>query len=660
MIEEPRISLYFRLCKALGKVKDDPSKARNLKSKARLLREQINTEKRNARLFQLQGTEKEYEASLSRLHDLETKLSKLEKVIEQRAFKKAMRITGLNLEVDEVVRFGTVMAIISLFPSLLIAFLATSLVGLDTFTVALACTGACITIPLAVFLFIVNYPESLAKRLELESFGSAPEMVNYMAMSMELTPSLDRALQFAAENSTGPMARELEALVWRIQTREYPSTEKALATYAMELEGENEELRSAIYNLLSAAKESDPESMGSNLQRATAMIMTGTRHRVEEYSASLSTPATVLFALGILLPMVLGSLIPMMSFGGFDSGSQSNSSWSTTFVLSFLLMDLIFPTIALLYSRNILSRRPGIYSFLIPDNASDIFPRLPVFIAAVCITTILSWLTFTGTGFWGHQESISVLLFIVGISISLWYLIRTAGSRKSRLRELEGLENQMPDMLFQIGSRMAEGLAIERALEEVGQSMDGTQAGDFLLGLVNGLGRSGRGLEEYLFSDDGGIMPPHPSRKLKATMRLMVEASKKNPETAGKLLMSMSNHMRELSKTDRELKVKMRATIDSMRNTALFFAPVIMGVTVGLYHLLNSTFEEMQGQEGMPDFLFVSVMGTYLLLTVAIIIVFCSGIEKGRSRWREDLAFSLPVSAMIFSISSLGALLAFG
>ena len=218
----------------------------------------------------------------------------------------------------------------------------------------------------------------------------------------------------------------------------------------------------------------------------------------------------------------------------------------------------------------------------------------------------------------------------------------------------------MPDMLFQLGSRLTEGLAIEKALEEVGESMKDTEIGDFLANIMEKLRRSGLGLEELMFSDDAGILTRHPSRKLRATMKLVIETVSKNPEIAGSMLMSMSNHMRELVNTDKDMQVKLRSTIDSMKNTALFFAPVIMGVTVGLYRLLSQTFGEMQGSQPIPDFYFIMVMGIYLLMTVAVIIAFCSGIENGRGKWQADVAVALPVSAIVFSITSLGALMAFG
>lgn len=658
-------NLYVRLCKSLGKVKPNPERIRQREIEIRRLSIEIREAQKKARAFQLAGSESESQRISSSMDKKKNKLARLKKIHEQNDFKRAMRLTGLGLKVEEVVKFAGVSSFFTFILMLVVSLVVGIWLGLDFFTLMILIAAACVAVPLAVFMLVIGYPERLAKSMELEAFGSAPEIVNYMVMSMELTPSIDRALLFAAENAEGPMASELKTLVWEVQTREYATTEEALAAYAQELEGLNEELRSAIYNILSASKESNLTVMRSSLHRASELVLTGTRQRVEEFAESLGTPAMVLFGLGILLPMIIGSLLPMISMGGFNFGldaaaSQSQNDWLPAFALSFTLMDIGFPAIAFFYSRAILSRRPGIHTVSLSAGAPDIRKRLPAGIVIAILFLVISWAAGTWLPFWGIEWSVSALIAISGIALAAGFTMGLGSMPENRMKDLEKLEDQMPDMLFQLGSRLTEGLAIERALEEVADSMKGTEIGNFISDLMEKLRRSGLGLEELMFSDETGVLARHPSKKLRATMKLVVEAASKNPEIAGSMLMSMSNHMRALANTDRDMRVKLRSTIDSMKNTALFFAPIIMSVTVGLYQLLSQTFGEMQGSQSIPEFHFIIIMGVYLLMTVAVIIAFCSGIENGKGKWMPDVAAALPVSAIIFGVTSLGALLAFG
>ncbi|MDD4307813.1 MAG: hypothetical protein PHU53_03285 [Thermoplasmata archaeon] len=651
---------YRNLCILLGKSKPDGAKRRKLSTEIRRLQADARTLAARAVSLRLSDAGPKESAKLqTELAAKEKALAKLIRVSEQKEFMRAMRITGMGLRVGEVVRFSAVIAILSLLLAIAIAFPSAMWFGLDPMMV-LAVTAACaISVPLSVFMLLVNYPERLARSLEMEAFGAAPEVVNYMVMSMELSPSIDRAVLFAAENAAGTMSDELKTLVWKVKAREFATTDEALQSYAGELEAVNEDLRSAIYNILSATKERDHDKARSGLRRASDTVLTGTRQRVEGFAASLGTPATVLFSLGILLPMIIGSMLPMISMGGFQMAPgdepQAAESWAPMFVLSVLLMNVVFPAIAIVYAISILARRPGISGSAQPPKETS------GAVGAVLIISLFTALAFvcgTTISFWGLEWAIASLVMLFGIATGLWFGLRQT-SDADRSKEAEKLESQMPDMLFQLGSRLGEGIALERALEDVSGTMEKSEMGDFLAGVLAAMRRSGMGLSDLLFNPESGMMAKHPSRKLGAALRLTVEAAAKDPEAAGGILIALSNHMRDLANADREMRLKLRSTIDSMKNTAILFAPVIMGVTVGLYALLSQTFGEMNGAATMPAPYFIMVMGVYLLSTVATIMYFCSGIEHGRGRWKRDTAVALPVAAAIFCATSLGALMAF-
>ncbi|MDO9538103.1 MAG: hypothetical protein Q7J68_07275 [Thermoplasmata archaeon] len=654
--------LYGTLCRKLGKAGPDIGKQKRLEQDIRHLQSEINQLERRIGGLQLSGDTRDTRKISAELESKKKSLAKSKIIHEQKDFKRAMRITGMGLRVEEVVRFSAVSAILALLIALVIVVPIVIWFGLEPFMILLVSLGCGIAVPLAVFMWLVNYPERLAKSLEMEAFGSAPEVVNYMVMSMELSPSIDKAVLFAAENAEGPMAEEFADIVWKVRSREFSTTENALMAYASNLEGMNEELRGAIYNILSASKERDMDKMRTSLRRASDAVLTGTRQRVEGFAASLGTPATVLFSLGILLPMIIGSMLPMLSLGGFDMAMQTSQptseSWLPMFGMSILLMNVLFPLTAFVYARSILSRRPGVHTVKLEENKSTSNIVISGIILSFFIA--LAYLTGTYLNFWGMEWSISALLIILGLSISLWHALASHSLDSDKVKEIEKLEDGMPDMLFQLGSRLGEGLGLEKALEDVSHTMEGTEIGKFLSGMLARMRRSGTGIHDLLFSPETGIMVSHPSRKLRAAMRLVVEAASKDPETAGSILITMSNHMRDLTNSDKEMRLKLRSTIDTMKNTAILFAPVIMGVTVGLYLLLSETFSDMNGSAPMPSPYFIMIIGIYLLATVGTIMYFCSGIEHGRGRWKIETGKALPVAAIIFCVTSLGALMAFG
>lgn len=649
---------YRRACLLLGDAPPDIAKQAGLEARVREQRQRVRDLEAAHASGRMSGTAGEREPE--ELAKARARLSRLVRLRDQPDFRRAMRITGMGLRVEQAIRFSAVGALLALMISLGIAIPFLSWLGLDALSIGLAAAGLCVAVPIAVFMWLVGYPESLAKGLEAEAFGSAPEVINYMVMSLELSPSLDRAVAFAAENAEGPMAEELRALVWKVRAREHATIEEALMAYASGLEGVNEELRSAIYNVLSAAKESDRDKMRASLRRASDSVLAGTRQRVEGYAASLATPATVLFSIGILLPMIIGSMLPMMSLGGFDIGSAPSEDamdWPRVFALSVLAMDLMFPMAAFAYARRILAKRPGLHSVGLREPRAGM--DIPFALVVLAASAAAAFAIGTGVDMWGLGWSLAALAMLLGAAFSLWLALRSR-IRLAELRALEALEDQMPDMLFQLGSRLGEGRSLERALEDVSRTMRDTEMGGFLADALARARRSGAGLQETLFSRRGGMLNSHPSAKLRAAMRLVVEAAGKDQAMVSGMLMTMSGHMRDLAASDKDMRLKLRSTIESMRNTAMLFAPVIMGVTVGLYGLLAATFSEMGGAEAMPTPHFIAVIGVYLLATVATIMYFCSGIERGRGQWRRDASAALPLSALIFAAASIGALLAFG
>jgi purine-cytosine permease-like protein len=129
------------------------------------------------------------------------------------------------------------------------------------------------------------------------------------------------------------------------------------------------------------------------------------------------------------------------------------------------------------------------------------------------------------------------------------------------------------------------------------------------------------------------------------------------------MMMDFSGYLRGLQKTERETRLQLAGVSDNMRNTATLFAPLIMGVTVGLFALLSRTFADVgEGVEMMPVWLFALVVGIYLALMVLVISHFCSRLLDGDDavelRWRTGTA--LAMSWLVFAGAVVVSQTAFG
>ena len=74
----------------------------------------------------------------------------------------------------------------------------------------------------------------------------APEILEYMIVSLRLTPNLENAIKFAAENLSGPVGRDLKKMMWGLSTGKYLNPEELLDELASKWRQENLEFYQAI------------------------------------------------------------------------------------------------------------------------------------------------------------------------------------------------------------------------------------------------------------------------------------------------------------------------------------------------------------------------------------------------------------------------------
>jgi len=146
---------------------------------------------------------------------------------------------------------------------------------------------------------------------------------------------------------------------------------------------------------------------------------------------------------------------------------------------------------------------------------------------------------------------------------------------------------------------------------------------------------------------------------------MVVESVKKDSAAAGQAVVGISHYLKDLRKLDSDIRVQLGSVMDTMRTTAMFFAPLVMGITAALFMVLSSVTEGIDiggaGQMGLsvavrqsiPAPLFTLIIGAYLLLTVTIIMFFTSGIRSGPDpvQRRYEIGTALPVAMAVFTMA---------
>jgi Flp pilus assembly protein TadB len=573
------------------------------------------------------------------------------------SMKKALLFSGLGVEPADAAALAYVAAL-ALAAILLPLSLLLILVLSPDFLISLYLLLASAIAPLAILIYLANYPKRAAERQRVLSLGRMPEAVNYMAMSMRVTPSLDRAVGFAADNTGGPLSASLRKVLWEVYMRRHSSIEEAFLAFAHDWGEWNDDFKRALHAVRAAEMERTKDGLQRSLDKALDIALSGAKRRMETFAHSLSGPTTVLFSLGILLPMMLGALLPMTSMGGLRLGQ-----WEVA-----LLMDVVFPGATLAFAHSILGKRPGTAE---PPRMAPIAKtpfRTSIIVTGLAVGALLILLAAPPlNGMLGDSgPSLSPILLVWGLALpmSVYCLLSASGARKE-LRRVHRLEDEFPDALFQLGSRIGEGLPVEAAMARTAGTMRNTEVASLFRRISFALRITRASLEEVLFGPKG-ILLRHPSRTVQASMKMVVESVRKDPVTAGHTIVGISHYLKDLRKVDHDIRMQLSSIMDTMRATAMLFAPLVMGITAALYITLSDVTQGLSiggtafglnsaMRQSISAPVFVSIIGIYLLLTVIILMYFTSGMRQGgdpvERKW--DIGTALPVAMALFTVSTL-------
>lgn len=497
--------------------------------------------------------------------------------------------------------------------------------------------------PCAAGALIRAYPHREAARRAREVLKHSTEGTSLMIMSLRLDGSVANAMLFASRRNTA-FSRELRKCIWSVLMGACESFEEALHRMGARWSRHSGELRAAMSAVVTASREGSEEGRRRALERANSILALGAKRRIEEYALSLGTPSMVIFSLGILLPLMVGSFLPMLSWDVWNledldaPGGTGEDIWAVT--QTVVLMNVLFPLLAFSVAADAASRHPV---DLRPANGHSPPGTTAARVAAASLSAAL------GTAL--------SLAFLDGILLSVALLAGAVLPFSLLLLSAEGprprhgpgtFGRALEDMLFRTGARMVEGENIQAALNKVGrESSDEGAALTRMLSFRSSL--MGLGLTSAL---DEGAPDREGAAGLEA-IRVVAQAAQKDERAAGLLAMDLAAYLRELSELESTMKSRLRPTLSMMSITARYLGPVVLGVTYSIYLSLAAV--AGGGHGGIPPEVFFLVLGVFLAETNAIATYFVSGVGgmadlRGAAR---ALGLSLLISESIFAATAL-------
>lgn len=566
--------------------------------------------------------------------------------------------------------------------------------------------GALIIKPLS------RYPIRLANLWRIKASNQMVLCILYIVMYMRHTSNLERAIKFAGEHIGGPLALDLRKVFWNIEVGKYVTIQDSLEVYLERWKDTNLEFVEAFHLIESSLYENYQARRLDLLEKALEIELEGTYEKMLHYAHDLKSPITMLYMLGVILPVLGLVIFPMLA-----SFMQGLVKW---YHIGFLY-NIFLPVLVLFFGYNLLVKRPSGYgeSQILKKTIKEskglrstaifigfiivLIGFLPIILhfAVPQLDTVgfLEGTVLGGkfldykcdengcVGPYGVFSLILSLLIPLGIALgfSFYYKMKTKGLMKIRSRT-KILEKEFSGALFQLGNRIAKGIPVEIAFGKVAETLKGTPIGKFFSMVSTNIRSAGMDVKRAIFDPGRGAILFYPSALIEGSMKVLIESARKGPKVVAKSLLTISDYSKRVHDIDERLRDLLADIISSMKSQIVFLTPMIAGIVVAvgsmIVTIVNKLSEQfagvaMEGAEGLsgvanlasfikvtdviPSFHFQLVVGLYLVEITFILTILSNGIEKGVDKISEqhDLSRNLLFSTVLYVLIAFVGILIF-
>ncbi len=543
----------------------------------------------------------------------------------------------------------------------------------DTFIVS-------IILGFLTLLYLSNYPLHYSILYKIRATSEMVRSVLYMTISMRISPNIENAVKFTANNLKGPLALDFKQILWDVYTRKHNSVSDALDDFINKWKKDNEEFTQAIYLIKSSSFESQ-KKLDESLDEAVEIILSGTKERMEHFAQDLRTPVTLFNALGILLPILGLIFLPVI---GIFLQEVVKPFW---IIIGY---DILIPFSVYLLMNNYLEKRP--YTFHHPDISRH--PKFsgdkpygkPFIISAIVAISLIAaglFLMAQSTELFSFELLIYSLLITWGISAGIIiYTITTTGKKLKLRDEVVQMENEFAEGLFQLGNQLTRGIPLETALKNITPKMKELKISKFFETILYNIETFGMTLEQAVFDERSGAIVYYPSQTIEATMRAIVEISKKGMGAVSNAMITISKYLKDAHKVQEDLRETMGETTSTMEIQALLLAPLASGIVVALAAMimqmlislrqsLLSVQESLFGgglagaagggflssiinlDQIIPAHYFQLIVGIYMIEIVGMLAIFLSTINNGEESLLKkfNLGKTLALATIIYSLT---------
>ncbi len=445
-----------------------------------------------------------------------------------------------------------------------------------------------------------------------------PTVVGMLTASLESGGSIDTAVRELAEDGPKISARIFTDAVRSADSRSSASVTEALTEAVSELPEQAAGYKHSVLLCIAASESPGGEEGRRLLTEASDIALDSVRSMGESYSASLTLPCTTVFGLGIVLPMILMSIVPMLGIGGLFASSPVDGAMMALITLVLVPSAILVMTIWIRRSNPFASEM----------RLSDVPKNVLILLTAVPIAVLPMMIGLEPYKAVVSAMVISCLLCSISMSRDIY-----------AERKRESCAQGLRDSVFEIGNRMAAGCTFEKAcLESMSSRPECEEAAESLkrkLDLCRGDAERALELSIGEYSDD----------VLRAYIDIR-RCSEDSTEDAGRLAITLGRQFHNIDAVETGLGTRLKGMTDTMAGTAMLFAPLVLGMSVSMLEPLS----ELSGYQPVGDSCLMLTVYLIELCALIALLTSCLKADSGVGRMVRMFCLMTPIAVMVFDI----------
>ncbi|GGL72567.1 hypothetical protein [Halocalculus aciditolerans] len=452
-------------------------------------------------------------------------------------------------------------------------------------------------------------PRLLAAADRARADGDGPGFVCRATLGIALHGTLEAAVDTASD---GPLGRELTRCVaaahgdpvagWRAFRERVADRSPAFA---------------GSLALLDAATDAPPAERDRLLDAAVAAARRATRERFGDYAAALHGPVSGVYAFGVVLPLALVGVLPVLPSAG------------ATIPLGALALcyDVALPLALAAASAWLVARRPlALPAPGVPTDHPDV-PDSPAGPLALGLAAGVA-------GSLACRLVVPTAAPVTGVGLALGIGLLAFSRPREAIRDrYERVARGLPAATTAAATRLVAGDPPERALTAAG-SVPGSTGDVFADAATRRRALSLTPTDAV--SGPYGALPTDALPGVARTVRLLVTAADAGPR-GGRVLRDYADARHGLHELAADLRAELGHTTGTLRTTGRFFAPGIAGATVALAGRVRGLGQPAgtplaAASAGAPTETFAVgtlalVVGAYVLWLAALLPVLAAGLD---------------------------------